>query len=235
LNHYVTRLRETVTATLLQRVVDGDYAAGEWLPGEVKLSGDLGVSRGVVREAIASLERRGIIGVRHGRGQWARAEDEWDLLDPGVLAALVTARRVDLLSEIVDCQAMLEPDAAALAAGRAPDAAVAELGQAHAAVVSAARGRRHGVALDDPLVTAEIEFHGMLAAMTGNRPLQRMLAPIGTALALMRHELAAGDEEKLVRALRRSLRAVEAHDAEAARKSVEARVTAARRWLKSAG
>ena len=71
--------------------------------------------------------------------------------------------------------------------------------------------------------------------MTGNRPLQRMLAPVGTALALARHELAPGEEEALVRALRRSLRAIEARDPDAARKSVEARVATARRWLKRAG
>jgi DNA-binding FadR family transcriptional regulator len=231
----VTRLRETVTATLLQRVVDGEYPPGEWLPSEVRLSEELEVSRGVVREAVAALERRGILGVRHGRGQWARPEQEWDLLDAQVLEAIVTARRLDILREIVDCQAMLEPDAAALAAARASDAAVAELAEAHAAVVQAAGGRRHGVPLADPLVKAEIEFHRTLARITGNRPLQRMLAPVGTALALVRHELAPGDAQALVRALRRSLRAVEARDADAARKSVEARVAAARRWLKRAG
>jgi DNA-binding FadR family transcriptional regulator len=228
-------LRETVMATLLQRVVDGEYTTSEWLPGEVPLSNELDVSRGVVREAIAALERRGILGVRHGRGQWARPEEEWDLLDADVLAAIVTARRVDLLREIVDCQAMLEPDAAALAAERTSDEAVAQLREAHAAVIHAAGGRRHGVALEDPLVKAEIEFHRRLARMTRNRPLQRMLAPVGTALALVRHELAPGEEDALVRALRRSLRAIEARDPTAARKTVEARVTAARRWLKRAG
>jgi DNA-binding FadR family transcriptional regulator len=84
-------------------------------------------------------------------------------------------------------------------------------------------------------VRAEIEFHRTLARMTGNRPLERMLAPVGTALALARHELAGGEEEALVRALRRTLRAIEARDPEAARKSVDARVTAARRWLKRVG
>jgi DNA-binding FadR family transcriptional regulator len=231
----VTRLRETVTATILQRVVDGEHSPGEWLPSEVRMSEELRVSRGVVREAIAALERRGMLEVRHGRGQRVMPEEKWDLLDPQVLAAIVTARRLDLLREIVDCQAMLEPGAAALAAERASDDAVAEIAGAHAAVVHAAGGRRHGVPLEDPLVKAEVGFQRALTRMTGNRPLQRMLAPVATALALIRHELAAGDEEALVRALRRTLRAVEARDAEAARKSVDARVVAARRWLKRAG
>jgi DNA-binding FadR family transcriptional regulator len=232
----VTRLRDEVTETIQQHVIDGVYTPGEWLPREVGLSEKLEVSRGVVREAIAALERRGILEVRHGRGQRVRPEDEWDVLDPNVLAAIVAAPRLDLVGEIVDIQAMLEPSAAALAAERATDESVAELAARHEAVVSAAGGRRRrGTVLDDPVVKAEIEFHKTLARMAGNRPLQRMLMPIGTALALARHELAAGEEEALVRALRRTLRAIEARDPEAARKSVAARVTAARRWLKRAG
>jgi DNA-binding FadR family transcriptional regulator len=232
----VTRLREEVTETLQQRVIDGVYVPGEWLPREVGLSEALDVSRGVVREAIAALERRGILEVRHGRGQRVRPEEEWDVLDPNVLAAIVAAPRLDLVGEIVDIQAMLEPPAVALAAARATNESLAELAARHEAVVTAAGGRRRrGAVLDDPVVKAEIEFHKSLARMTGNRPLQRMLAPVGTALALARHEFASGEEEALIRSLRRTLRAIEARDAEAARKSVEARVNAARRWLKRAG
>ena len=221
--------------SILQRVADGELAPGEWLPSEERLKDELGISRGVARETISALKERGIVEVRHGRGQRVLQEAEWDLLDAQVLAAVVTARRLDLVREIVECQALLEPDAAALAAGQATDAATQELAGRHAAIVSAAATRRHGAALQDPLVVAEIGFHHALGRMTGNRPLERMLAPVGTALALARHELAPGEEEALVRALRRMLRAIEARDADAARKCVEARVAAARRWLKRAG
>jgi DNA-binding FadR family transcriptional regulator len=162
-------------------------------------------------------------------------DDDWDLLDAQVLAAIVTARRLDIVRELVECQAMLEPAAAALVAERATGEAAEELAGLHAEVVRAAGARRRGVALQDPLVAAEIEFHRALGRMTGNRPLQRMLAPVGTALALARHELAAGEEEALVRALRRTLKAIEARDAGAASTSAEARSAAARRWLKRAG
>jgi DNA-binding FadR family transcriptional regulator len=237
LDHPVTRLHETMTRRMLQRIADGELAPGTWLGREKKLAEELQVSHGVARETIMALKERGVVDVRHGRGQWVLPEEEWHLLDPQVLAAIVTARRLDIIREIVECQAMLEPAAAALAAERGTDAAIKELAARHEAVVQAARGRREPVALEDPLVRAEVEFQKALAAMTGNRPLQRMLAPIDTALALSRHELAAGEKEEqaLVRALRRTLRAIEAHDADAARKSAEARVAAARRWVKRAG
>jgi GntR family transcriptional regulator, transcriptional repressor for pyruvate dehydrogenase complex len=221
---------------LLQQILDGEYAPGEWLPSEVQMSEERDISRTTVRGAIEALRTLGILHVRHGRGQFVRPEDDWNVLDIEVLAAIMAARRVDLVGELIDCQALIEAPAAALAAERATDDAVAELGSRHEAVVRAAGGRRRrGGALEDPVVAAEIDFHRSLARMAGNRPLQRMLMPIGTALALARHELAAGEEEALVRALRRTLRAIEARDSEAARKSVEARVTAARRWLKRAG
>jgi DNA-binding FadR family transcriptional regulator len=221
---------------LLQEILEGELPPGEWLPSEVRMSEERGVSRTTVRGAVEALRKLGILEVRHGRGQCVRAEEDWDVLDEEVLAAIMGARRLDLVREILDCQAMLEPSAAALAARRATDAAVEELASRHEELVRAAGGRRRrGGALEDPVVAAEIEFHRSVARMAGNRPLQRMLMPIGTALALARRELAAGEEEALVRALRRTLRAIEARDPEAARKSVDARVTAARRWLKRAG
>lgn len=235
MDHHVTRLHQTAMETIVQRVVDGELAPGEWLASEERLKDELRISRGVVRETISALKERGIVEVRHGRGQRVLPEEEWDLLDAQVLAAIVTARRLDVVRELVECQALLEPAAAALAAERASDEAIAELEARHADVVRAAGARRHGVALQDPLVGAEIAFHRSLAQMTRNRPLQRMLAPIATALALVRHELAAGDEEALVRALRRTLRAIKGRDAEAARTSAEARTAAARRWLNAAG
>jgi DNA-binding FadR family transcriptional regulator len=234
LDHHVTRLHQTAMETIVQRVVDGELAPGEWLASEERLKDELGISRGVVRETISALAERGIVAVRHGRGQRVLPEEDWDLLDDQVLAAIVTARRLDIVRELVECQALLEPAAAALAAERASDEATEELAARHEEVVSAAGARRHGVALQDPLVAAEIAFQRMLARMTGNRPLRRMLAPVATAFALVRHELAPGDEEALVRSLRRTLRAIKSRDAEAARKSAEARTAAARRWLKAA-
>src|SRR5215218_7463982 len=96
---------------ILQRVVDGAIEPGEWLPREVDLAEQYGVSRGVIREAVQALRERGLVDVRHGRGQWVLPEEHWDLLDVQVLQAVVTARRLDLLSEIVECRRLLEPDA----------------------------------------------------------------------------------------------------------------------------
>jgi len=215
---------------ILQRVVDGAIEPGEWLPREVDLAEQYGVSRGVIREAVQALRERGLVDVRHGRGQWVLPEEHWDLLDVQVLQAVVTARRLDLLSEIVECRRLLEPDAAALAAQRGSDDQIAGLADALAAMREAARLRRHPAALEDPLVRAEVAFHHALAAMTGNRPLIRMLEPVHAALAIARHELAPERHEALVRQHARIRSAVAVRDPIAARKAVESAIRQFERW-----
>jgi GntR family transcriptional repressor for pyruvate dehydrogenase complex len=220
---------------LLDEIVGGEYAPGAQLPSEVGMSRERNVNKTRVRAAVEDLRKVGILDVRHGVGQFVRPLEDWDVLDAAVVAAILAVRRLDLVREIIDCQAMLEPPAAALAAERATNESAAELAARHDAVVNAAgRTRRRNLALEDPVVQAEIEFHKALARMTANRPLQRMLTPVTTAIALTRYELAPGDDQALIRALRRTLTAIEARDGAAARKSVEARVAAARRWLKRA-
>src|SRR5918997_4267618 len=103
----MTRLHQTAMENILQRVADGELAPGEWLPSEERLKDELGISRGVARETISALKERGIVAVRHGRGQRVLPESHWDLLDAQVLAAVVTARRLDLVREILECQALL--------------------------------------------------------------------------------------------------------------------------------
>ena len=49
---------------------------GDRLPGERELCELLGVSRASVREALRSLQTRGMVGVRHGKGVFVAAVDE---------------------------------------------------------------------------------------------------------------------------------------------------------------
>lgn len=53
---------------LRQRILEGEYAAGEMLPGERDLAEQLGVSRLTLRSALAGLESEGLIEKVHGAG-----------------------------------------------------------------------------------------------------------------------------------------------------------------------
>src|SRR5215218_6251300 len=104
---------------LLSRIAGGTYPAGSMLPKEVELAAELDVSRGVIRECIRALEERGVVRVRHGRGATVLPARAWDVLDPGVFAAVRSApggRR--LAGEAGEARAVVLREAAALAAAR---------------------------------------------------------------------------------------------------------------------
>ena len=61
-------LKSKVYELLLEMVVDGKYKDNDLLPPERILCEELGVSRTVVREAVKSLETRGVLKVIHGIG-----------------------------------------------------------------------------------------------------------------------------------------------------------------------
>ena len=61
----------------VQHYIEGNgLKPGDRLPGERELCELLGVSRASVREALRSLEARGVVVVRHGKGVFVAAPDE---------------------------------------------------------------------------------------------------------------------------------------------------------------
>ena len=65
-----------VAEQIEQFVAGNELAPGDRLPGERELCDLLGVSRASVREALRSLETRGVVRVRHGKGVFVAAPDE---------------------------------------------------------------------------------------------------------------------------------------------------------------
>jgi len=56
----VTRYRE-IADDLRRRLLQGEFVAGARLPGEERLAAGYGVSRGAIRNALATLQRRGML------------------------------------------------------------------------------------------------------------------------------------------------------------------------------
>ena len=72
LNPRPIRLSESVAARLEAMIVSGELAPGRRLPSERELARLLGVSRGLVREAIHELALKGLVHRRQGRGTEVR-------------------------------------------------------------------------------------------------------------------------------------------------------------------
>ncbi len=97
-----------VHEVLRTAILDGDLAPGERLRAEA-LAGRFGTSRTPVREALLMLEREGLVDVLPNRGAIVRSFDADDLLD------------------LYEVRSLIEPHAAARAATRIDDAALARL------------------------------------------------------------------------------------------------------------
>ncbi|MFF6881386.1 MULTISPECIES: FCD domain-containing protein [unclassified Streptomyces] len=116
------RLAQAVTETLTDSIVSGAIPPGSILPVEPELCETFGVSRITVREAVKSLEAKGLVLARQGYGTTVTPPEEWNLLDPVVLAATVQHDdQLVVLDQLVDIRSTLEAQMTAQAAELATD------------------------------------------------------------------------------------------------------------------
>lgn len=112
------KLYQTVADAIIAGIRDGVYVAGRRLPSERDLAEEFQVSRPTIREAMISLEIRGLVVARHGSGIYV-AED--------APAETVDAELDIGPFELIEARRLFEGEAAALAASTITDEGVARL------------------------------------------------------------------------------------------------------------
>jgi DNA-binding FadR family transcriptional regulator len=112
-------LVESTLDLIRARIEDGTWKVGDKLPREVELAEALQVGRNTVREAVRVLSHSHVLEVRQGDGTYVRSR-----IDPAE-----TMRRIGRsgLRDHFELRAMLETEAARLAAQRRTDADLAQL------------------------------------------------------------------------------------------------------------
>jgi len=157
------RLATAVVEDLVDRVVAAEFQAGSTLPTEPTLCASYGVSRTVVREAIKAMEAMRLITVQQGQGTTVRRFEDWDLLNPVVLAATVRHDdELSILDDLVDVRRALEAQMASQAAESASDEALAAL--------QAAMEKLRSVTSDPAqYLQADLDFHDLIMAASENR------------------------------------------------------------------
>ncbi|HEX7290023.1 MAG TPA: FadR/GntR family transcriptional regulator [Conexibacter sp.] len=222
--------------TLLDEIAHGRYEPGERLPPEMELAGQLGVSRGVVRELLRSLEDRNVIAIRHGRGAWVNPIADWNVLDADVLGALMpTPASVSVLSHYLECRRMLETEAAALAAQRASGRDLSDMADALAQMSALAVASQTDAEANQRFHEADIAFHGAMFRASGNQVLPRVVEPIQRAMATLRPQLALHPEHRLRKTLpehKAILAAIADHDAEGARAAMREHLATVEGYLR---
>ena len=113
-------LKTRVYELLLDLIINGKLKVGEMLPSERVLSEELGVSRTVLREAIKSLETRGVLTVTHGKGIRVNPVNSSDISHAFMLYLKRQDQEVPLM-DLVEFRNIVEPEIAKLAAAKADD------------------------------------------------------------------------------------------------------------------
>lgn len=146
---------DQVYGHVLQDILKGAFPPGSRLPSETDLSERFGVSRPVIRDALARLRLDGLVEARRGSGTYVLTTPSRSLPD---LADLTDISRFLRYQELRLC---VEGNAAALAAERRTDKALGDIIEAHEQFSSQVA---RGVFLPE----SDRRFHLSIAEATGN-------------------------------------------------------------------
>jgi DNA-binding FadR family transcriptional regulator len=218
---------DEITASLLARILHGEFRATMRLPREDDLALDYDVSKGTVREARKALEDRGVVCVKHGvAGAAIQPDLDWSLLDMPLLRALVESPAGgQILEEAIECRLLFEPEAAALATERADRQDLAALESAVARIDATTKTAPGSFPATDARAAAEADFMRAVLGAARNRFLARSLLPLGLVMIAASPSRAAlrrtGEQHALL------LDAIRSRDTERARETAHARVVTA--------
>jgi DNA-binding FadR family transcriptional regulator len=176
-------LSTLVASSITREIAQGRLKPGDQLPTEQALATTFGVSRNVVREAIARLRSEGRIWSQQGRGAFVA-----DASNATVLTIDYEAlQRADSFRSLFELRGILEVQAAALAAERRTDADVAEM----AAALEAMRTAPYGSVA---WLRNDLAFHTAVAEATRNSYMGQFLVFVSERVR--ESILAAGNQQK---------------------------------------
>jgi GntR family transcriptional regulator, transcriptional repressor for pyruvate dehydrogenase complex len=149
-------LPSRVARMISEEIVGGRIKAGDRLPTEREFAESFGVSRNVVREAIAKLRFEGVVETRQGVGVFVLGEESRSVLriDAEIL------RDRSLMSSLFELRSIIEVEAAGLAAARRSRADLAAIKTALHALYSSEGS--------ESSADADIAFHRAIVHATDN-------------------------------------------------------------------
>ncbi|MFG2222341.1 FadR/GntR family transcriptional regulator [Streptomyces sp. NPDC048644] len=162
-------LVEQAAQRLRDHIADGHWPVGTKLPGETTLAKTLGVGRSTVREAVRALAGAGLLQPRQGAGVFVIATEpaeDWP-----------TRLRRAAVADVYEVRAMVEVQAARLAAARRTDADATALRSALEARRTAAGGPDNAAFVD-----ADIALHATVVDAAHNPVLTDLFTEFAPAL-----------------------------------------------------
>lgn len=157
-------------------ILNGEHPPGSKLPNEVEASTKLRVSRTAYREAVRILVAKGMVESRPKAGTMVAPRQQWNLLDPDVLAWTFASEPSDsFIRALFELREIVEPQAAALAAARRTTDQLARMGHALEEMARYGLSTAEGRAADQT-------FHEQILEAAGNVLLTTLSSSIGAAI-----------------------------------------------------
>lgn len=170
-----TNLVSSLSAALEREILSGRFKTGDRLPTEGELTRTTGVSRTVVREAVAALRASGLVETRRGAGAFVTAQAERPRVGPGMLRATI-----DDIVSVLELRLAVEVEAASLAAARHSESDLRSLSQVLDGTMEAPADWSRAVAGD-------LAFHRGIAAATRNKYFMDFVEYLGEFAFPRRH------------------------------------------------
>lgn len=189
-------LYEEVAELLRQRIFNHELAPGDWID-ELKIAAELEISRTPLREAIKVLATEGLITMKMRRGAYVTEVNDKDLRD------------------VFHLMAVLEADAAGIAAKNATDDQLNELNNLHQQLEKSTKDRVQFFTINEA-------FHIKLLEVANNRWRDQMVADLRKVMKLNRAQslLKAGRIEESLAEHSAIMAALKKRDAVAAQKTM---------------
>lgn len=192
------RLSQQVSRLLLEEIRSGAFQPGDRLPTETDLAEQYGISRTVIREALASLKDDGILESKQGRGIFVKDPSERRAFRLSDVFESISHAEVNHLYEM---RAILEAEAAGLAALRHTqediDAIKSAFNEMVEAVEVGSSGEEAHLRYNDaiaqashnPVLSSFLCFlHGRLRSLARELRLNTMMDPSRARLVLSEHK-----------------------------------------------
>jgi GntR family transcriptional regulator, transcriptional repressor for pyruvate dehydrogenase complex len=210
-----SRLYEQIVQQVEDSILKGQLKTGDQLPAERDLAQRFGVSRTAVREAVKTLQEKGLVEAYSGRGTFVTNGTSQAIRQS--LDLMIRINQQEGPANLAELRFVLEPDIAFLAAPRIEEQLLATMREA----VAVMDRNLHD---PDAYVEADLDFHLALAEAVGN-PL--ILSLLDSIVGLLREQRTRtfdvdGGPERGQFHHKRILSAVERRDSEEAREAMRA-------------
>lgn len=171
-----------VVDRIAAKIHGGILSPGDRLPTEQELMQAMGVSRTVVREAVAALKAEGLVVTRQGSGAFVAT----DTTRVAFRIERIGEEAIDKVLSVMELRLAVEVEAAALAAERATAGERSAIRKAHQAFT-------HAIEKGSAAVKEDFAFHLAVAQAVHNGRFMEFLSFLGTHL-IPRHTVRAAHQ-----------------------------------------